>query len=132
MHIDEWNEVALVMQQRRRQKTRCIGGSWLFVVTHSVVVTHIYREDLPRVTMSYNRLGLSLSKHIRHELVEKINGKRRPLTCEALGRILMDYSHARRSPAPIASPRPARPGEASERVHVFLAFSSPPHTCKCI
>jgi hypothetical protein len=28
--------------------------------------TYIYREDLHRVTASRNRLGLSLSKRIRH------------------------------------------------------------------
>jgi hypothetical protein len=27
MHVDERGEVALVVQQRRRQKTRCVGGS---------------------------------------------------------------------------------------------------------
>jgi hypothetical protein len=27
MHVDERDEVALVAQQRRRQKTRCVGGS---------------------------------------------------------------------------------------------------------
>jgi hypothetical protein len=70
----------------------------LFVVTHSVVAAHIYREDLPKVTVSHNRLGLSLSKHIRHGLIVKINGKRRLRTCETLGRILVDYSHACRVP----------------------------------
>jgi hypothetical protein len=80
-------------------------------------------EDLSRITTSRNRLGLSLSKRIRHGLVAKINGKRRPQACEALGQILVDYSRARRAPTPIASPRP---GEASERACVssFLLFST--------
>jgi hypothetical protein len=46
MHVDEQDEVALVTQQRRRQKARCVGVSWLFVVTRSVVATCIYSEDL--------------------------------------------------------------------------------------
>jgi hypothetical protein len=36
-----------------------------------VVAAHIYSEDLPRVTTSYNLLCLSISKRIRHELVAK-------------------------------------------------------------
>jgi hypothetical protein len=106
----------------------------LFIVTHSMAATHIYREDMPSVTISRNRLGLSLSKCIRHELVAKINGKRRPRTCEALGRILADYSRARHAAAPIARATfgPAQRGEVSECVCVFLPFSSSPHSCKCI
>jgi hypothetical protein len=84
IYVDEWDEVAFTAQQWSRRKTRCIGGSWLFVVASSVAGTHIYREDPPRVTASRNRLGLSLSKCIRHGLVAKINGKRRSRTCEAL------------------------------------------------
>jgi hypothetical protein len=71
MHIDEWNEVALVTQQQRRRKNRCVGGSWLFVVASFMVAAHIYREDLPRVTAFRNRLDLSLSKRIKYELVAK-------------------------------------------------------------
>jgi hypothetical protein len=127
----------------------CFRGYWFVAV--SVAVARIYREDLPRVTASRNRLDLSLSKRIRHELVAKINGKRRSRAYEVLGRISEDYSRARRghysrarrAPMPIASPRlasprhatprpaPPRPGEASERARVFPPFSSP-HTCKCI
>jgi hypothetical protein len=81
-------------------------------VATSVTAARIYREHLSRVTPSCNRLGISLSKRIRHELVVKVNGKRRPRTCEALGRISADYSCARRAPAPITSPCPARPDEA--------------------
>jgi hypothetical protein len=77
-------------------KPRCVG---VFVaagfVTISVAVTRIYREDLPRVTVSRNRLALSLSKHIRHGLVAKINSKRRPRACEALGQISADYKMIR-------------------------------------
>jgi hypothetical protein len=71
MHIDEWGEVTVAAQQRRRQKFRCIGGLWLFVVTSSMMAARIYREDLPRITASHNRLGLSLSKRIRRGLIEK-------------------------------------------------------------
>jgi hypothetical protein len=85
MHVDKRDEVALAAQQRRRQKTRCIGDLWLFVVTHSVAATHINRKDLPRVIASLNRLGLSVSKYIRHGLAAKINDKRRQWTYEALG-----------------------------------------------
>jgi hypothetical protein len=49
---------------------------WWLMIVHSMAVVRIYREDLPTVIASYNRLGLSLSKHIRHGLVEKINYKR--------------------------------------------------------
>jgi hypothetical protein len=132
MHVDEWNEVTLTAQQRRRRKTSCVGGSWLFVVTSSVAAARIYREDPPRATTSRNRLRLSLSKRIRHGLVVKINSKMMSWTCKALGRISVDYSHARRAPAPITTPRPARPDEASECACMFLSFYSPPHTCMCI
>jgi hypothetical protein len=71
MHVDEWAEVAFAAQQGRRRKPRCVGGSWLFIVTHSVTATRIYREDPLRVTTSHNRLGLSLSKYIRHVLIAK-------------------------------------------------------------
>jgi hypothetical protein len=54
MHVDERDEVALAAQQRRRRKTRCVGGSWLFVVTSSVVAAHIYREDPSSVTTFHN------------------------------------------------------------------------------
>jgi hypothetical protein len=111
-------------------KPRCVG---VFMVvgffTIFVVAAHIYR-----VTTSRNRLCLSLSKRIRHRLVTKINGKRRPQSCEALGRISMDYSCARHVHAPIASPRhaPPRPGEARRgewaRTRVCLPLSPLLHT----
>jgi hypothetical protein len=66
----------------------------------------------------HNRLCLSLSKRTRHELIVKINGKRRPRNYDALGQILVDYSCARHASAPIASPHPVRRGEASEHAHV--------------
>jgi hypothetical protein len=106
MHIDERDKVALAAQHRRRRKTRRVGGSWLFVLTRSVAAACIYREELSRVIASHNRLGLSLSKRIRHGLVVKINDKRRPRTCEVLGQISVDYSRTHRASAPIA--RPAR------------------------
>jgi hypothetical protein len=126
----------------------CFCGCWYLTI--SVTATCIYREDLsrvtashnrlglsldlPRVTASHNRLDLSLSKCIRHEPVAKINGKKRPCACEALGRISVGYSRARRAPAPIASPHHAtsRPAWRGERAHVFPHFSYPPHTCTCI
>jgi hypothetical protein len=121
MHIDERDDVALAAQQQRRQKPRCVGGLWLFVVTRSMVAAHIYREDTPRIAATRNRLGLSLLKQIRYGLIAKINGKRKPQTCEALGRISVDHSHTHRAPTPIASPHhimphptrvgPARRGE---------------------
>jgi hypothetical protein len=77
MHVDEREEVALAAQQRRRRKTKCVGGSWFVVVTRSVAAARIYREDLPRVTSSHNRLAISLYKRIRHRLVAKITDKRR-------------------------------------------------------
>jgi hypothetical protein len=49
----------------------------LFIITCFMVVAHIYREDLPIVTTHRNRLVLSLSKHIRHELIAKINEKKK-------------------------------------------------------
>jgi hypothetical protein len=49
MHINEQDEVALAAQQRRRQKPRCFGGSWLFILGSSVAAARIYREDPPRV-----------------------------------------------------------------------------------
>jgi hypothetical protein len=75
MHINERDEVALVAHQRRRQKPRCVSLC-LFIVTSSVAVTRIYREDPPRVAASCNRLALSLSKRIRYGVIIKINGKR--------------------------------------------------------
>jgi hypothetical protein len=115
-------------------RPRCVGVfRGCSCVATSVVAADIYREDLPRVTASHNRLGLSLSKHIRHELIAKINGKRRPRTCEALGWILVDYSCTRRAPAPIASPCAAPPDKARRAsVRAFLLFCSPPHSYKCI
>jgi hypothetical protein len=85
MHIDERDKVSLAAQQQRRWKPRCVCDSWLFIVTSSVEDAHIYREHLPRVITSRNRLGLSLSKFIRHRLIAKINDKRKSRTCEALG-----------------------------------------------
>jgi hypothetical protein len=82
---------------------------WLVavLVTTSVVTAHINRKDPSRVIASRNRLTLSPSKRIRHGFVEKINGKMKPRTYDALSRILVDYSRACRAPAPIASPRHA-------------------------
>jgi hypothetical protein len=123
MHIDKQDEVALAMQQQRRQKTRCIGDSWLFIATSSVAATHIYREDPPRVRASHNWLGLSLSKRIRHGLVTKINGKRRSRICEALGRIPVDYSHVHHAPVLIATSHHATPDPVrrGERPHVCVS-----------
>jgi hypothetical protein len=120
MHVDEQDEVALTAQQWRRQKTRCVGGSWLFIIICSMVAARIYREDLPRVTTSYNRICLSLSKRIRHILIVKINDKRRFWTCKA------------RRAHPITLPRLASLREVNERACVFFHFSSALHTYKCI
>jgi hypothetical protein len=130
MHINERDEVALAAQQRRRQKPRCIGGSWLFIVGSSVVVARIYREDSPRVTISHNWLGLSLLKHIRHGLIGKINGKRKLWTYEALSQISMGHALA-----PIASPHHAMPRWGKERqasAHVCFSLSPLLQSFKCI
>jgi hypothetical protein len=74
----------------------------LFIITSSVMVTCIYKEDSSRVTIFCNRLDLSLLKYIIHELIVKIIGKRKSRTCEALRQILLDHSCTRRAPAPIA------------------------------
>jgi hypothetical protein len=39
MHVDKRDEVSLITQQRRRQKSRCFGDLWLFVVTSFIVAT---------------------------------------------------------------------------------------------
>jgi hypothetical protein len=54
MHVDEQDKVALVAQQLKRQKHRCIGGSWLVILASSVVAACIYREDSPGVTTFRN------------------------------------------------------------------------------
>jgi hypothetical protein len=113
--IDARDEAVLVVQQWRRRKPRCISDSWLLIITHFVAAACIYRKDLSRVTTSCYRLDLSLSNSIRHGLVEKINSKRKPRTCEALGQISVDHSSARRASAPIASPRHAMPRPTSPR-----------------
>jgi hypothetical protein len=82
----------------------------------SMAAARIYREYMLRVTTSHNRLGLFLSKRIRHGFVAKINDKRRSGACEALDWILTDYSCARRAPVPIASPWPGEVRQASARV----------------
>jgi hypothetical protein len=91
---------------------------------------HVVREYLPRVTSFHYRLGLSLSKHIRHRLIVKINDKRRPRTCEALNQILDDYSRARRVPVPILSPYHATRGPTGqgERARICLSIFSLIHT----
>jgi hypothetical protein len=83
-----------------------------FLITTSMPTACIYREDQSSVTVSHNRLGLSLSKCIRHELVTKINDKRKLQTYETLGWISADYPwtlcvRAHR----LASARPARWGK---------------------
>jgi hypothetical protein len=101
---------------RRCSKTYmcwCFRGCWYIAIF--MAVARIYRKDPPRVIASCNRLVLSQSNRIRHGLVAKINEKRRPRACEALGRILVDYSRARCAPAPIASPHLASPRHATPR-----------------
>jgi hypothetical protein len=76
MHVDEWDEVALVAQQQKRQNLDALVFFMAVRVTTSMAAAHIYREDLPRVIASCNRVGLCLSKCIKHGLVLKPNGKR--------------------------------------------------------
>jgi hypothetical protein len=113
-------------------KRRCVGiFRGCSCVATPVAATSIYREDPPRVTVSRNQLGLSLSKRIRHGLVAKINDKRRSWTCEALSRISANHSCASCARAHyLTLPRHARPGPArrGERaltcVSPFLFFST--------
>jgi hypothetical protein len=77
MHVDERDEVASAAQE---QNQRNLDALVFFVVVHvatAMVAIRIYRKDPPSVTASRNRLGLSLSKRIRHGLIAKLNGKRR-------------------------------------------------------
>jgi hypothetical protein len=152
---DHWGwrfrRLALLIADARRQmewsslgdaaaeaaKPRCVGILVTVGVTTTVVATRIYREDPPMATTSHNRLGLSLSKCIRHGLVAKLNGKRRPWAYEALDWISVDYSCTRRAPPPITSPHhttprharpgPIRQGKASERTCVFPFLLSSTH-----
>jgi hypothetical protein len=136
MHVDKWDEVALAAQQRWRWKIRCIGGLWFFVVTHSVVAAHIYREDLPRVTASLMSTSIKMyqawthSKNKRQKEVTDLWGLR-PNFDWLFTRPSCARAHCLTSPRH-ARPGPARRGKVSERTCVFLPFSSPPHTCKCI
>jgi hypothetical protein len=63
VHAGDWDKIDSMAQQWRRQKPRCVDGVCLFIVASSVVIARIYREDLPRITASHNRLGLSI-KHV--------------------------------------------------------------------
>jgi hypothetical protein len=138
MYIDERYEVASAAQQHKRWNLDALVTRGCSCVATSMAGAHIYRENSARVIVSRNWLGLSLSKHIRHRLVVKINGKWRLWAYEALGQISVDYSCACRVLAPIASPCHAMPRLAGpDEVRwvsacVFLPFSSSPHTCKCI
>jgi hypothetical protein len=87
MHVDKRDKVASVEQQQKRWNLDALVTRGCSCVTTSMAAARIYRKDPPRVTASHNQLGLSLSKRIRHGFVAKINGKRRPRTCEALGQI---------------------------------------------
>jgi hypothetical protein len=128
MHVDEWDEVNLVAQQRRRQKSRCIGGSWLFVVAGSVASTCIYREDLPRVTTSRNQLALS----IKHVLDTTRNKNKRQKEVVDLRGFESDFG--RPFTRTSCAHRPAPPGEArrGKRARAFVYPFSSPHSCKCI
>jgi hypothetical protein len=115
MHVNEREEVALAAQQRWRRTTKCVGGSWFFIVTRSVAAARIYREVLPRVTTTHNRLGLSLYKRIRHGLVTKINDKRR------LRGFGPDFGGLLTHTSCAFTHRQAYRGEASERMCFFLS-----------
>jgi hypothetical protein len=80
MHVDDRDEVALAVQQRRRRKTRYIGGSRFYVVVSSMATTHIYWEDPRRGTTSRNRLGLSIKTYQTQTYSKKITkGSRVPV-----------------------------------------------------
>jgi hypothetical protein len=108
MHINEQDEVALATQQWRRQKSRCVGGLWEFMVISFMMAEHIYRGDPPRVIMSHNQLGLSV-KHI---------------TCKGLGQISLNHSHACHVLAPFSLPHHVGPDLARASAHMCL-FHSP-------
>jgi hypothetical protein len=60
MHVNERDEVASMAQQQKRQNLVALVFFVAVRVTTSLVATRIYRVDLPRVTTSNNRLGLSV------------------------------------------------------------------------
>jgi hypothetical protein len=62
------------------------------VVVHSVVTVRIYRKDPPRITTFHNQLDLSLLKRIRHELITKINGKRKSCTYTCVSVFLLSFT----------------------------------------
>jgi hypothetical protein len=126
MHLDEWDEVALAVQQWRRQTPRCVGGAWFFIVTSSVVAACIYMEDPLRVTASCNQLGLSLSKHIRHGFVAKNKQQKKATGMRGFG---SDFGGPFTRTSCVRTHRLATPRRANARV--FLSFSSI-HSCKCI
>jgi hypothetical protein len=108
-----------------RQKPRCVGGSWLFVGASFVVAAHIYGEYLSRVTTSHNRLGLSLSKCIRHILIAKISDKRSLRTCEAFG---PDFDRPLTCTSCVHAHHLTCPARRGERACVCLFLSHLLHT----
>jgi hypothetical protein len=82
------------------------------------------------VTIFHNRLGLSLSKCIKHGFIAKINDKKRSPNYEALSRISTDYSRARRTSAPsprLTTPHPTCPDQPAS-LCVCFSFSPLLHT----
>jgi hypothetical protein len=126
MHVDEQDEVALAVQQQRRQKPKCVGGLWEFIVASSMADVRIYRGDPTRVTASLNRLELYQTR-TRHGLLAKINEKRKLQAYKGLGRISADHSYASHASTPFASPPLAQTSEA-RRTHVCFFLSPLLHT----
>jgi hypothetical protein len=120
MHVDERDKVASTTQQQKWQNLNALVFFVFVHVTCSVVTVRIYKEDPSRITASHNRLGLSLWKRIRHRLIAKINGKRRPRTCEALSRVRQTIHTHVVHPCPSPRHAPHPPGEAIEHACVFL------------
>jgi hypothetical protein len=129
MHVDEQDEVALAAQQRWRWKTRCIGGSWFFVVTHSVVAARIYREDLRRVTASRKSTSIKTyqtrtrSKNKWQKEVTDLWGFG-PNFCRLFTRTSCARTHR------LTSPRHSWPGPVSraERAHMCVSLFLPSST----
>jgi hypothetical protein len=60
MHVDERDKVALAAQQQKRRNLDVLVLYMAVCVTTSMAAARIYRENLPKVITSHNRLCLCL------------------------------------------------------------------------